>query len=72
MNMEDIGNDDKYGCLKKKDGKTVVEMRKEPLWRNHSHQAEHKNKNNNEAYLKQIDFVEDHELIIILKRGKLT
>lgn len=31
MNMGDIGNDDKYGCLKKKDGKTVVERRKEPL-----------------------------------------
>lgn len=49
----------------------VVEGTKEPLWRNHNHQAEHKNKNN-EAYLKQIDFVEDHEFITILKRGKLT
>ena len=57
---------------KKNDGKIVVERTKEPLWRNHSHQAEHKNKNNNEAYLKQIDFVEDHEFITILKRGKLT
>lgn len=53
------------------DSKVAVERKKEALWKDPIDLAELEKENNDEGYLKWVDFVEDLEFTTICKRGKL-